>query len=471
MTSGSLKKSLGIFDAVAIVAGSMIGSGIFIVSTNIAKQVNSTFLLLAVWIIAGIMTMLGALCYGELAVAMPEAGGQYIYLKKTWGKVTGFLYGWTLSFVIQTGCIAAVSVAFAKFLGIMVPYFSSSNFIIHASFIKISSQQILAILLIIFISMINSRGVKYGVIIQNVFTSTKLIALLGIIICGLAFGLRPEILHLNFSNFWSIPHSDVNVWSLISIALVGALFASDSWNNVTFIASEIRKPEKYLPIALLLGTGIVTLLYFMTNIAYLAVLHLNQIKTPGGDIVAAAMMSAIFGGAGKVIICLIILISAFGCINGTILAGARVLYAMAKDGVFFNRLAVLDEKTDVPINALIFQCTWACVLVLSGSYSELLEYIIFAALLFYILTVSGLFVFRKKYPEVNTSYKVPFYPYLPIIYCLMATFVALNLLIYKPFYSWSGLIIVLSGIPVYYIWSYYKKKSANPLLNNISEVE
>ena len=470
MTTG-LKRTLSLFDAITIVSGTMIGSGIFIVSSEIAKQVNSTMLLLLVWLFAGIMTIFAALSYSELSVAIPETGGQYIYLRKIWGRLVGFLYGWTFFLVIQTGVIAAVSVAFAKFLAIIIPFFASSNLIINSELIKLSTQQCLAIFIIIFITMINTRGVKYGVIIQNVFTVAKIISLVGIIICGLCIGLRPEILHVNFAHFWSLPHTGINIFSLISIALVGALFSADAWNNLTFIASEIKKPEKNLPLAFIYGTGLVILLYLLTNVSYLAVLHLNQIKVPGEGIVAATMMAAIFGSAGKVVISLIILVSAFGCINGNVLAGARVLYAMANDGVFFKKLSVIDEKTDVPLNALVVQGVWASILVLSGSYSELLDYIIFSALLFYVLTVSGLFVFRRKYPEVQTAYKVPFYPYLPIAYCLMATFVAFNLLIFKPAYTWPGLIIVLSGIPVYYAWGYFSRKAVSLQETQANELE
>jgi len=465
-----LKKTLGLFDAIAIVSGTMIGSGIFIVSTDIAQQVNSTLLLLLVWLIAGVMTIFAVLSYSELAVSIPETGGQYVYLKKIYGRLVGFLYGWTFFLVIQTGVIAAVSVAFAKFLAIIVPFFDSTNYIINSGFLKFSTQQCLAIFIIAFITMINTKGTKFGVMIQNTFTVAKIIALLGIIICGLTIGLKPEILHFNFSNFWSLPHLDTNIFSIIAVALVGALFSADSWNNLTFIASEIKKPEKNLPLAFIFGTGTVILLYILTNLAYLSVLYFNQIKTPGEDIVAAAMMATIFGSAGKVIISLIILVSAFGCLNGNILAGARVLYAMAKDGLFFKKLSIIDEKTDVPLNALIVQGTWASLLVLSGSYSQLLDYIIFAALLFYIITVIGLFIFRRKHPEVITAYRVPFYPYLPIAYCLMGAFVLFNLLMFKPAYTWPGLIIVLSGIPVYYIWGYFSRKSAPTVIEEIPEI-
>jgi len=457
--TASLKKTLGLMDAISVVSGSMIGSGIFIVSTDIASRVHSTYLLLMIWIIAGIMTIFGAMSYGELAASIPETGGQYIFLKKLWGKLIGFLYGWTFFLVIQSGVIAAVSVAFAKFLGLIVPFVDSSHYLIKWGLLKFSTEQLVAILIIILITHINTKGVKYGVIIQNIFTVAKIASLLGVIICGLFIGFKPEVFSMNFSNFWVIPAHDLNVFSLVAVTLVGALFSSDAWVNLTFIASEIKKPEKNLPMALFLGTVIVIALYLLTNFAYLSVLTLGQIINPGGDIVASAMMSSIFGKYGTVIISVIILISAFGCINGNVLAGARVLYAMAEDRVFFQKLAILDEKNDAPVNALVLQAFWSCCLVLSGSFSQLLDYIMFAALLFYILTVGSVFLLRKKHPEIPTPYKVPLYPYLPLMYCLMATFVSLNLLIYKPAYTWPGLIIVFSGIPVYYSWRIFRKKT------------
>ena len=446
--STNFKKTLNLFDAVTIVAGSMIGSGVFIVSADISRNVQSAWLLLLVWLIAGIMTILGALCYGEFAASMPEAGGQYVYLKKIWGEFVGFLYGWTLFLVIQTGIIAAVAVAFAKFLGVLIPGIGASRVLISWHGFGISSQQLAAISLIALLTIINARGVKFGALIQNIFTSTKVIALLGIILCGLLFGINFHIIHLNFSHIFNATTS-ISPFAAISIALVGALFSSDSWNNVTFVAAEIKNPEKNLPRALLLGTGMVIFLYLLVNLAYLFVLSLSQIQHAPDDIVGAAFMEAILGNPGKIII---FIISAIGCINGSLLAGARVFYAMAKDGLFFKKLAILDSKANVPVNALIIEASWASLLVMSGSYMQLLDYVIFAALLFYILTISGLFIFRKKFPYVSRPYKTIGYPYSPIIYCILAFIVMINLLIYKPDYSWAGLLIVLTGIPVYFIW-------------------
>lgn len=457
--SNKFSKSLNLMDAIMLVSGSMIGSGIFIVSADIARSVQSGVLLLAVWLIAGIMTIAGALCYGEYAASIPKAGGQYVYLKKIWGEIPAFLYGWTLFLVIQTGTIAAVSVAFARFLGVLFPHISNSSKLISLAGVSLSTEQIIAIFMLIVLSAINTRGIKTGAILQNIFTITKIIALIAIIACGLFIGMNFETLmsNLNDNNInysltpilgmdWMVP------FSVVAISLVGALFSSDAWNNVTFIAQEIKKPEKNLPLALLFGTGLVVFLYFLTNIIYLGTLSLTEIQTSLNDIVGASLMEAIFGTYGKIIISVIILISAFGCMNGMIIAGARVYYAMAKDGLFFKKLTKLGKKSQVPENSLIIQCIWASILVLSGNYSQLLDYVIFSALLFYIMTVGGLFKYRKDFPDIERPYKTLFYPYLPIFYCVLASFTAVNLLIYKPVYSGSGLIIVLSGIPVYYIW-------------------
>ena len=450
--STNFNKTLNLFDAVAIVAGSMIGSGVFIVSADILRQVKSSWLLLLVWIIAGLMTILGALCYGEYAASIPEAGGQYIYLKKVWGKLVGFLYGWTLFLVIQTGTIAAVSVAFAKFLGVLLPGVSASNILIRWHGFGISTEQLAAICLIALLAFINSRGVKAGALVQNLFTSTKVIALTALILAGFLLGINFHIIHLNFSHAF-ITATTISPFTAVSVALVGALFSLDSWNNVTFVAAEIKKPEKNLPKALILGTGMVICLYLLLNLAYLFVLSIPQIQYAHDDIVGAAFMSAILGEMGKLVISVIILISAIGCVNGIILAGSRVFYAMANDGLFFKKLGILDPKTNVPLNALIIECIWASMLVMSGSYMQLLEYVIFAALLFYILTVSGLFIFRKKFPDIPRPYKAIGYPYSPIIYCILAFIVTLNLLIYKPAFSWIGLCLVLTGIPVYFVWN------------------
>jgi len=444
-------KSLNLWDAVAIVAGAMIGSGIFIVASDVARQVDSVWLILLVWVVAGIMTLCGALSYGEYAASWPEAGGQYVYIKNVWGKLTGFLYGWTVFTVMQTGGIAAVCVAFAKFAAILCPLISSNIKLFSFHGFSISTLQAVAIALLITITYINSKGVKAGVTVQNIFTAAKIVSLLAIIIFGLCFGLNPQIIAENMAHTPSHP-DHINVLSLVAIALVGALFSSDAWNNVTFIAGEIKDASKNLPRALLIGTGIVTILYLLTNLTYLSALSIESIKTAPEDLVAASLIGTVMGSGGKIVIALIVMVSAIGCANGMILAGARLFYAMAKDGLFFSKLAKLNEDTHVPTNSLMLQCFWASILVLSGSYSELLDYVIFAALLFYILTVGGLFVFRRKYPDIPRPYKTILYPYLPIIYCVLAAFTAVNLLIYKPAYTWPGLMLVAAGIPVYFIW-------------------
>lgn len=446
---GNFKRELNLLDATSIVAGSMVGSGIFIVSADIARQVQNAWLLLAVWLVSALITTMAALCYGEYAAAMPEAGGQYVYLKKVWGKLVGFLYGWVLFLVIQTGTVAAVAVAFAKFLSVLFPQVSSEHVVLSVLGFDISQIQAIAIGLVVLLTYINTRGVKLGAIVQNLFTSTKMIALVGLVLCGLLFGVNQDVLASNFS-FSSIP-SDLSVFSIIAVAMVGALFSSDAWFNVTFIASEIKKPEKNLPRSLFLGVGGVCLIYFLINLMYMSTLSLEAVQMAQSDIVGATFFDAIFGNIGKIIISIVILISAFGCANGILLSGARVYWAMARDGLFFEKLGVISPKTNVPVNALVVQGVWTCLLVLSGSYSDLLDYVIFTALLFYIMTIGGLFLFRKKFPDMERPYKTVFYPYLPAFYCLLAGFIAINLVIYKPAYTVPGLLLLLAGIPVYYL--------------------
>lgn len=442
----SLERSLNLFDAIAIVSGSMIGSGIFIVSADIARQVNSSLMLLLVWIVAGVMTLIAGLCYAEYSASIPEAGGQYIYLKKVWGRFAGFLYGWVSFLVIQTGTIAAVAVAFAKFSGVLFPQISSDIKLFSFHDISISSLQMLAIFLIVILTYFNIRGIKDGVIIQNIFTSAKILALVGMILCGIVLGFNPQVFLENITTF--ARPENISISSAIAVAMVGALFSADSWYNVTLIASEIKNPERNLPMSLFLGIGGVVLIYVLVNVIYLGVLPLDAIKHSPEDIVGAAFMGAIFGVWGKVIIAVMIVIAALGCVNGVILSGARIYYAMAKDGLFFNYLAELN-KNHVPANALILQGIWASFLVLTGSYSDLLDYVIFVALLFYILTIGGLVYFRKKYPNINRPYKAILYPYLPLVYCFMATFICINLLIHKPQYTIPGLILVGIGALVY----------------------
>ena len=442
----SLERSLNLFDAIAIVAGSMIGSGIFIVSADIARQVNSSLMLLLVWIVAGVMTLIAGLCYAEYSASIPEAGGQYVYLKKVWGRFAGFLYGWVSFLVIQTGTIAAVAVAFAKFSGVLFPQISSNIKLISFHGISVSSLQALAILLIVILTYFNIRGVKDGVIIQNIFTSAKILALVGMILCGIFLGFNPHIFTENITNF--ARPENISISSAIAVAMVGALFSADSWYNVTLIASEIKNPERNLPLSLFFGIGGVVLIYVLVNVIYLGALPLDAIKHAPEDIVGAAFMGEIFGVWGKIIIAVIIVIAALGCVNGVILSGARIYYAMAKDGLFFNYLAELN-KNHVPGNALILQGIWASFLVLTGSYSDLLDYVIFVALLFYILTIGGLVYFRKKYPDINRPYKAILYPYLPLAYCFMATFICINLLIHKSQYTIPGLVLVGIGALVY----------------------
>ena len=464
-------KTLNLFDATAIVAGAMIGSGIFIVSSGIAKDVQSASLLLLAWFVAGLMTIIGALCYGEYAASWPHAGGQYVYIRKIWGEISGFLYGWTLFLVIQTGAIAAVSIAFAQFLGILFPIISPSNQLFNFYNISISSQQLVAIILILFLTGINLRSVKLASSIQNIVTVTNVLALAGIIICGILLGLKADIISANFSNILSIPQLDTNIYSAVGIGLVGSLFAFDGWNNLTFIAAEIKNTEKNLPLALLFGTGIVVILYLLTNLIYLSTLSLSDVQNAHNGIVGATFMQGLFGIYGKIIISIIILIAAFGCVNSMVLAGPRVSYAMAKDGLFFKKLAVLGEKSKVPENALFLQCIWSIVLVMSGTFSQLLDYLIFAALLFYIMTIGGLFIFRKRYPDIPRPYKALGYPYLPIIYCIIGIFIEINLLIYRPLYTWPGLIIVLTGIPVYLLWKRMSKVDIPEITEEIQELD
>lgn len=450
--SKELKKSLGLFDATTLVVGSMIGSGIFIVSAEISRQVQSSVFLLLAWLVAGIMTIMAALCYAEYSAALPQAGGQYVFLKKVWGELTGFLYGWALFLVIQTGIIAAVSVAFAKFSGIIIPSISSSVKLFSLGSFSLSTQQFVAISLIALLTFVNSRGAKEGAFVQNMFTVTKILALFGMILMGLFFGLKLEVIKANFAHPFSIPHLDINPWSALGVSLVGSLFASDSWHNVTFIASEIKNARKNLPIALLFGTGLVTALYIFTNIIYLCVLPLSQIQHAKEDIVGVTLVGAILGSLAKIIISIVIMISAFGCVNGFILTGSRVFYAMAKDGLFFKFLAKLGKKSGTPENSLYLQGLWASLLVLSGSFSQLLKYEIFVSLLFYILVIGGLILFRKKFPDIPRPYKTLGYPYLPAIYCIMASIIAANLLVQELKVSLAGLGIVLLGIPVYLFW-------------------
>ncbi len=475
------KRSLGMWDATMLVAGSMIGSGIFIVSADMSRHVSSAGWLMFMWILSGVITVMAALCYGELAGMMPKAGGQFVYIQRAFGNFTSFLYGWTVFTVIQTGVIAAVAVAFAKYTAVFFPWFSPDNILFEQGKFTFAASQLLAIVLIAFLTLINSRGIKNGKLIQTTFTAAKLIALLFLIVLGIGIGLSRETLSNNFNNAWdAVQLTQINgewvakhitgVALLLALgtAMIGSLFSSDAWNNVTFIAGEIKEPQKNIPRSLLMGTGIVTLLYCLANVSYLSLLPLQgssmatdvfgqgmQFAGGGTDRVGTAAASMIFGNVAAYLMAALIMISTFGCNNGIILSGARVYYAMAKDGLFFKKAGKLN-KYDVPAYALVVQAVWASVLCLSGTYGDLLDYTTFASLLFYIITISGIFILRKKEPNTPRPYKTLAYPIMPILYILLALAVCVILLITKPQNTWSGLLIVLLGTPFYFL---IKKKA------------
>ncbi len=491
-------RGLGLLDSTMIVAGSMIGSGIFIVSADIARQTGSAGGLLLTWIITGMLTIFAALSYGELAAMMPKAGGQYVYLRESYSPLWGFLYGWTLFLVIQTGTIAAVAVGFARFLGVLVPSISPTSWIIppinltSGYAVSLSVQQFVAVLLIIFLTILNTQGLKLGKWIQNVFTSAKTLSLVALILLGILLGGAAGTFSANWANLFTpenaavikpdfafLPEVSVGggLFSLIvvfCIAQVGSLFSADAWNNITFTAGEVKEPQKNIPLSLAFGTGLVIALYILANFAYLATLSLAQIQNAPDDRVGTAALQVIFGGAGAGVMAVAIIISTFGCNNGLILAGARVYYAMAQDNLFFRATARLN-KNHVPAFALILQCIWACLLVLprtrSGKvtpegyedygnlYGMLLDYVVFAVLIFYILTIIGLFILRKKRPDAERPYRAFGYPIIPAVYILAATVILLVLLFYKPQTSLPGLAIALSGVPVYFLWSKFGNKT------------
>ena len=497
--TAELVKGLGLFDSTMIVVGSMIGSGIFIVSADIAHQVQSPGLLLAVWLASGVMTLVAALSYGELAAMMPHAGGQYVYLRESLGEIWGFLYGWTMLLVIQTATIAAVAIAFAKFTGVLAPWFSPAHWIWkigtfgpwHLWFgelgpynVGLNRQNLLAILSIVLLTWINTRGLRLGKIVQNIFTVTKTGALAVLVILGFWF-TTAVARSANFTHFWrnagwhtlhayppDNPTWMITTITLMGVAMVGSLFSMDAWNNVTFTAAEVKNPGRNLPLSLAMGTGLVVLLYTLANVAYLRVLPLSgsaQGATPlargiefaADGRVATAVTQVIFGPAGAVLMALAILISTFGCNNGLILSGARIYYAMSKDGLFFRSVGTVN-RFHVPSVALVVQCIWASALCLSGTYSQLLDFLIFAELIFYILTLLGLFVLRAKRPDTPRPYRAFGYPVLPALYFVMAIFLEIQLLRYKPQYTWPGLIIVLLGLPVYGLWAWLGGRRAAP---------
>ncbi len=489
-------QGMGLFSATAIVMGSMIGSGIFIVSADMSRALGSPALLIAAWLVTAAMTVIGALSYGELAAMMPKAGGQYVYLREALGPIWGFLYGWTLFLVIQTGTIAAVGVAFGKFLGVFFPSVSAQNWIWHIATVPalpvgpmvlgnmdigLNTANLAAIVVITLLTLLNTFGVRLGAAVQNVFTSAKVLALAAVVLVGLIVK-SPVAVAANFGKglhaFWAGsgwhtmhgvqvgvggPTAWVGFLTIVAVVQVGSLFSSDAWNNVTFTAGEIRNPKRNLPLSLALGTGVVLLLYVLCNFVYLSVLPLHGDASSGTivgrgiqfaaqDRVATAVMQQALGGVGAKLMAAAILISTFGCVNGMLLAGARVYYAMSRDGLFFKSVGKLSGRSNTPVNSLWVQWAWTCLLCLSGSYGQLLDYVIFAVLIFYILTIVGLFVLRRTRPEAPRPYKAFGYPVLPALYIVMAAWICVVLLRYKPQYTWPGLVLVLLGVPVYLFW-------------------
>ena len=445
-------KGLGLVDSTTLVMGSMIGSGVFIVAADISRQVGSPGLMILTWVVTALLTLIAALSYGELAAAMPHAGGQYVYLREAFGPLWGFLYGWTLFMVIQTGTIAAVAVGFAKFSGIFVPWISAENHLIGTGAVGLSTQQLLAIMVVVFLTWLNTRGIRTGAVVQNVFTFAKVAALLGLIVLGLLLGRNPQAVAVNFTDFWRGAGWNFETVRLLGVAMVGALFSADAWNNVTFTAGEVRNPRRNLPLSLGLGVTIVCVLYVAANFVYLDMLTFPRIQHAAEDRVATAAVANIFGSGAAPIMAIAIMISTFGCVNGLILSGGRVYYAMARDNLFFRKAGRLDPKTHAPSFSIWVQCIWTSVLCLSGTYSDLLDYVIFAVLVFYILTIAGLFVLRRTRPEMERPYKAIGYPVLPALYVAAAALIEVFLLIYKPNYTWPGLGIVVLGVPVYFIW-------------------
>ena len=467
-----MKKSLNLFDTTLLVAGSMIGSGIFIVSADIARVVGSAGWLLAVWILSGVITLFAALSYGELAGMMPQAGGQFVYIKKAFGDLVAFVYGWTVFLVIQTGVIAAVAVAFAKFTGVFIPFFEEGNVLFQIIGLKITSAQLLAIFIIALLTFINTRGIENGKAIQRIFTSAKLIALFALIIVGIYYGFHSDVFSNNMSHAWDAKGVDtsgafsslsgMSLATALGLAMIGSLFSSDAWNNVTFIAGEVENPKRNIPLGLFFGVCIVTLIYVLANVAYLCLLPLEgsanaQTVAEQGimfaqkDRVGTAALFVVFGDIAKYLMAALIMVSTFGCNNGLILAGSRLFQSMAKDGLFFKSTAKLN-KFNVPAKAMTFQGIWASLLCLSGSYGDLLDYCTFSSLIFYIITITGLFVLRKKMPDAERPYKAFGYPVIPALYIVLTTLICVDLLVYKTFNCGMGLLIIALGVPVYYMF-------------------
>ncbi len=456
----NFKRELGLFDGIMLVVGSMIGSGIFIVSSDIARQVGSAGWLLFIWLITAILTTIAAVSYGELSAMYPKAGGQYIFLQEAYGRLTAFLFGWSFFAVIQTGTIAAVGVAFSKFATYIIPAFSEENVLFNFSFFQITAAQLVSIFTIIVLTYLNSLGVKNGKILQTVLTIVKVSSIFGLVIFGF-FAIDIDVWNQNWQNAWEISSLNVGTNQWISIAgtgfvaafaaaMVGSTFSSVTWEGVTFIAGEIKNPKKNVGLSLFLGTFIVGLIYVIVNVMYLAVLPIQEIATAKSDRVGVAAAQAIFGGVGTIIIAIMIMISTFACNNGLIMTGARVYYTMAKDGLFFKKAAILN-KFGVPAWALWAQCLWTSILCLTGKYGQLLDFVVIVVLIFYILTIVGIFILRKSQPANERPYKAFGYPFLPGLYVILSAIFCLSLLVTKFETCGWGVLIMLVGIPIYYL--------------------
>ena len=473
-----LKKRVNLFDGTSIVAGAMIGSGIFIVSADIARNVGSPGWLMVVWLITGIITVIGAVSYGELASMMPHVGGQYVYLKEAYHPLVGFLFGWTTFMVVQCGSIAAVAVAFAKFSGVLVPWISEKNVLVHLGALNINSTMVVAIAMITFLTWLNTRGIVTGKTVQNIFSSTKVLALVGFVLIGFLATKSISSFEVNREIFWKasqvgldyriIPLSGFSLVAAIGTALVGSLFASDAWYNVTYISGEVINPKRNVPLSLFFGTLTVSVIYLFTNFIYIKVLPLSGspdgtdvlsrgIQFATDDRVGTSAMYAILGDYAAVIMALFIMVSTFGCNHGLILTGPRVYYAMAKDGLFFKKAGEIN-RFGVPGFALAVQGIWSVLLCLSGTYSDLLDYVIFAVLIFFTLTILSIFILRVKRPDIPRPYKAFGYPVIPSLYIMTTVSIMIILLIFKPKYTFPGLVIVLLGIPVYYLWKKHSEK-------------
>ena len=504
-----LVQSLGLFSSTALVIGSMIGSGIFIVDADIARGTNSPALYLGAWVVTAILTMTAALSYGELAAMMPKAGGQYVYLRESLGPLWGLLYGWTLFLVIQTGTIAAVCVAFGKFLGVFFPNVSTTHWLWHIAHVPalrvgsivlgnmeigVNTANLTGIAVVVFLAVVNIFGVRLGALIQNIFTSAKALSLAALILIAFTVGRNAAAWKANFgAEFWKNagwsslhpvqvgvggPTVLVNLLVILAVVQVGSLFSSEAWNNITFTAGEVKNPRRNIPLSLVLGTGFVLAVYFLVSFSYLLVLPMHGdpngasvmargIQHATEDRVGTAALEQIFHSGGAYLMAAAILISTFGCANGMTLAGARVYYAMSRDGLFFNSVGKLHPRYKTPVAGLLVQAAWTTVLCISGSYSQLLDYIIFAVLVFYILTIVGLFVLRVKQPDAPRPYKALGYPVLPAVYIALATGICIVLLRYKPQYTWPGLALVLLGIPVYFFRSHRTASRAQGKTNTI----